>query len=135
MATNSQPQAPPRTPSLADAPTLSASESGGNSSNVDTDSDPDWDDSSASQGLFRPLSPQNIGFKLLQKLGWRAGQGLGRCNQGPVDPVSFTLKTETLGLGKQTEYLQYHHASTAHRKSLQSEKIASESAQQRDARE
>ncbi|KAJ1973804.1 hypothetical protein H4R35_003929, partial [Dimargaris xerosporica] len=129
MASNSQLQAPPCAQSLANASTLSAAESSGDSSSNDvrTDSDTEWSNDDASQGLFRPLTPQNIGFQLLQKLGWRAGQGLGRCNQGRVDPVGFSLKTETLGIGKQTEYLQYHQASTANRKSLQSERIASES--------
>lgn len=33
------------------------------------------------------LKEDNIGNKLLQKMGWSQGQGLGRSNQGIVDPV------------------------------------------------
>ena len=34
------------------------------------------------------LSAENLGFKLLQKLGWQQGQGLGKANQGIVEPVN-----------------------------------------------
>ena len=34
------------------------------------------------------LNAENIGFKLLQKLGWQQGQGLGKANQGIQEPVN-----------------------------------------------
>lgn len=34
------------------------------------------------------LREDNIGFQLLQKMGWTEGQGLGSENQGIVDPVN-----------------------------------------------
>lgn len=33
------------------------------------------------------IKDDNIGNKLLQKMGWKDGQGLGRTNQGIVDPI------------------------------------------------
>jgi len=34
------------------------------------------------------LKEDNIGFKMLQKLGWSEGQGLGSEGQGIVNPVN-----------------------------------------------
>lgn len=34
------------------------------------------------------LKEDNIGFKMLQKLGWKEGQGLGSEGSGIVDPVN-----------------------------------------------
>lgn len=34
------------------------------------------------------IKEDNIGFKMLQKLGWTEGQGLGQNNAGIVDPVN-----------------------------------------------
>lgn len=36
----------------------------------------------------RPIAADNKGFKLLEKMGWNEGQGLGKDNQGYVSPVS-----------------------------------------------
>lgn len=34
------------------------------------------------------LKEDNVGFKMLQKLGWSEGQGLGAKSSGIVDPVN-----------------------------------------------
>lgn len=42
-----------------------------------------------------PLGESSIGHKLLRKMGWRPGEGLGSAgNQGSVVPVSETLKVQ-----------------------------------------
>ncbi|KAI8985233.1 hypothetical protein BDB01DRAFT_789405 [Pilobolus umbonatus] len=64
----------------------------------------------------------NIGYKLLQKLGWKAGKGLGAEGQGRVDPIRIDLKDDSLGVGKAEEYMSNHISSTAKRKALDSEK-------------
>ena len=38
------------------------------------------------------IKTENIGHKLLSKLGWKEGQGLGKDNQGIVDPVNKLIK-------------------------------------------
>jgi len=41
----------------------------------------------------------NPGFKLLQKMGWKEGQGLGKENSGIVDPVQALVNDGRTGLG------------------------------------
>jgi G-patch domain len=47
------------------------------------------------------LPESNVGYQMLERLGWceDAGVGLGRDNQGPIEPVKTTLKRNTRGLG------------------------------------
>lgn len=39
------------------------------------------------------------GFKLLSKMGYKAGAGLGRQEQGPVNPLGIHKRTARAGLG------------------------------------
>ena len=39
------------------------------------------------------IGGENIGNKLLQKMGWSQGQGLGKANQGRTDPVEVKSLT------------------------------------------
>jgi len=41
----------------------------------------------------------NIGNKLLKKMGWNAGSGLGASGEGRVDPVNTALYAQGAGLG------------------------------------
>lgn len=34
------------------------------------------------------LNENNVGFKMLQKLGWKDGEGLGSTSSGIVDPIN-----------------------------------------------
>ncbi|BFZ08149.1 hypothetical protein BsWGS_11187 [Bradybaena similaris] len=45
------------------------------------------------------IGGENIGSKLLQKMGWSEGQGLGKANQGRVDPIEAKRRNQTAGLG------------------------------------
>lgn len=39
-----------------------------------------------------PISQSNVGNKLLQKMGWVEGQGLGRSNQGRTEIIEVCFK-------------------------------------------
>lgn len=43
-----------------------------------------------------------MGNKLLQKMGWKDGQGLGRSNQGRINIIEVESRPSTAGLGNKT---------------------------------
>ncbi|GJN11993.1 hypothetical protein PR202_ga30234 [Eleusine coracana subsp. coracana] len=49
------------------------------------------------------LSASNVGFKLLQKMGWKTGTGLGKNQQGILEPIRADMRDAKLGVGKQEE--------------------------------
>ncbi|XP_053476634.1 G patch domain-containing protein 11 [Ictalurus furcatus] len=49
--------------------------------------------------LQSSLSSENKGFALLQKMGYTAGQGLGKEGTGRVEPLPLTIKTDRGGIG------------------------------------
>ncbi|CAG8451325.1 13944_t:CDS:2 [Dentiscutata erythropus] len=87
----------------------------------------------ASMDIHLPES--NVGYKLLTKMGWKAGQGLGSLQQGRKEPIRIDTKSDCLGVGKLEEENFYHVVSTAKRKALDSEKIAEETEEERQQRE
>ncbi|KAM0873737.1 hypothetical protein ACQ4PT_037875 [Festuca glaucescens] len=48
------------------------------------------------------LSSSNIGFKLMQKMGWK-GKGLGKNEQGILEPIKAGIRDAKLGVGKQEQ--------------------------------
>ncbi|XVF05884.1 hypothetical protein REPUB_Repub06bG0000500 [Reevesia pubescens] len=48
------------------------------------------------------LNSSNVGFRLLQKMGWK-GKGLGRDEQGIIEPIRSGIRDPKLGIGKQEE--------------------------------
>ncbi|XP_021281544.1 G patch domain-containing protein 8 [Herrania umbratica] len=48
------------------------------------------------------LNSSNIGFRLLQKMGWK-GKGLGKDEQGITEPIRSGIRDPKLGIGKQEE--------------------------------
>ncbi len=42
------------------------------------------------------IRKDNIGFKLLKSMGWQEGKGLGKLENGTVEPVSFFLFQNSL---------------------------------------
>ncbi len=38
---------------------------------------------------YRPIDDTNKGRKMLEKMGWKKGEGLGRENEGRAEPVSY----------------------------------------------
>ncbi|XP_031765826.2 angiogenic factor with G patch and FHA domains 1 isoform X4 [Galleria mellonella] len=45
------------------------------------------------------IAPENKGFKLLEKMGWSKGEGLGKDNQGGTEPVPLISNEGKIGLG------------------------------------
>ncbi|XP_037673911.1 SURP and G-patch domain-containing protein 2 [Choloepus didactylus] len=45
------------------------------------------------------LTDRNLGFQMLQKMGWQEGRGLGSCGEGIREPVSVGTASEGEGLG------------------------------------
>ncbi|KAJ3043670.1 hypothetical protein HDV00_004443 [Rhizophlyctis rosea] len=81
------------------------------------------------------LPEHNIGYKLLTKMGWSKGRGLGREGGGRVVPIPIVFKDDSLGVGKSEELDTYHVESTAKRKALDSERLLEETDEQRMDRE
>ncbi|XP_038211526.1 angiogenic factor with G patch and FHA domains 1-like isoform X2 [Zerene cesonia] len=45
------------------------------------------------------IAPENKGFKLLEKMGWSKGEGLGKDNQGEKEPIPLVSNEGKSGLG------------------------------------
>ena len=48
--------------------------------------------------VFRPIKEENVGRKMLEKMGWKEGEGLGREGAGRLEPVriyEFFLDKDT----------------------------------------
>lgn len=49
----------------------------------------------------RGIGAENIGNKLLKKMGWADGQGLGKSNQGRTQIIEAERRVSSAGLGVQ----------------------------------
>ncbi|KAL0073552.1 hypothetical protein J3Q64DRAFT_1816181 [Phycomyces blakesleeanus] len=85
--------------------------------------------------MLEPIPSTNRGYLLLQKMGWKVGEGLGTQGQGRIDPISIEIKLDSLGVGKAGEEESYHVSSTARRKALDSEKQLEETEEEKNWRE
>ncbi|XP_046387485.1 G patch domain-containing protein 11 [Ischnura elegans] len=54
------------------------------------------------EGLREAISTDNKGFALLQKMGYKPGNALGKSGKGLVEPVSIEVKSGRGGLGRET---------------------------------
>jgi len=54
-------------------------------------------------GLSTKIPEKNIGFKMLSKMGYKKGMSLGKTFKGRVEPVGFTVRDKTAGLGTEGE--------------------------------
>jgi hypothetical protein len=50
-------------------------------------------------GKYDPLEKDNVGFKLLQKMGWTSSKGLGKNENGILEPLEIQYNKSTHGLG------------------------------------
>ena len=52
------------------------------------------------QEQFKEASPvsSQIGQKMLQKMGWKPGEGLGKNKEGAIEPLLLDIKVDKKGL-------------------------------------
>ncbi|KAF9300184.1 hypothetical protein BGZ74_008215 [Mortierella antarctica] len=81
------------------------------------------------------IPENNVGYKLLLKMGWKAGTGLGQNASGRTAPIPINQKQSSLGIGKLEVDTWYGEISTSKRKTLEAEKQAEETEDQRNKRE
>ncbi|KAF9968673.1 hypothetical protein BGZ73_009188 [Actinomortierella ambigua] len=129
------------------ANTTSALRAQNRRSNQDEDDDPDHSDSLYSSDsedeeyvadridMQTHLPPTNIGYRLLLKMGWNAGDGLGPNKSGRTDPIPIDKKEDFLGIGKKEEDDRYTESAAARRRALEVEKQAEETAEEKVRRE
>ncbi|XP_047331167.1 G patch domain-containing protein 11-like [Impatiens glandulifera] len=67
--------------------------------------------------LNTQLSYSNIGFRFLQKMGWK-GKSLGKDEQGIIEPIRSGMRDAKLGVGKQKEDDFYTAEENIQRKKL-----------------
>ena len=51
------------------------------------------------------IRSSNKGFKMLSRMGWSEGGGLGKDQQGRVEPVRAEVRTERAGLGSDASFV------------------------------
>ena len=64
------------------------------------------------------IHSSNMGFKMLQKMGWKEAKGLGTGGKGITAPVEATQHAGQVGIGKDEEYNQALQAATRERRKL-----------------
>ncbi|MFH4974337.1 hypothetical protein AB6A40_001046 [Gnathostoma spinigerum] len=47
-----------------------------------------------------------VGLKLMQKMGWSPGEGLGKCSDGPLEPLAMDIKSDRKGLFASDEHIK-----------------------------
>lgn len=52
------------------------------------------------EGLAAAIPSSNIGFKMLQQMGYKPGLALGKRGQGATEPINVDLKVNRTGLGR-----------------------------------
>lgn len=67
--------------------------------------------------LDTKLTSSNVGYRLLQKMGWK-GKGLGKNEQGIIEPIRSGIRDAKLGVGKQEEDDYYTSEENVQRKKL-----------------
>ncbi|XP_069760934.1 G patch domain-containing protein 8 isoform X2 [Narcine bancroftii] len=73
----------------------------------------------------------NIGHRLLQKHGWKLGQGLGKSLQGRTDPIPIIVKYDVMGMGRMEMELDYADDATERRRVMEVEKQDTEELRQK----
>jgi hypothetical protein len=98
--------------------------------------DPDeQDEEPAGRARDGALAEDNVGYRLLLKMGYKPGGGLGVREDGIAEPVSCVTGPGRLGVGKREEEEAYTAAENVERRELEAERQAHETERERVARE
>lgn len=55
------------------------------------------------KGLNTALSRENVGFKMMAKMGFKVGSGLGKSLSGLKEPIKIEMKGNSSGVGRENE--------------------------------
>jgi hypothetical protein len=84
--------------------------------------------------MDKPLERDNLGYKLILKMGWKEGGGLGREATGIVEPIRLSTTFGFLGIGKVAEIDEWTNSDNISRKLLTVEAIENETDEERAQR-
>ncbi|KAK6631814.1 hypothetical protein RUM43_013878 [Polyplax serrata] len=70
------------------------------------------------------ISAENVGNKMLQKMGWTEGMGLGRSNQGRTDIIQASQRVPTAGLGASGSNLGIGGVGTSYKENVKRSMLA-----------
>eukprot|EP00727_Mastigamoeba_balamuthi_P006692 m51a1_g2643 hypothetical protein (243) ;mRNA; r:602938-604156 len=90
------------------------------------DSDLENEGGPVAASVDRPIASDNVGYKMMQRMGWKGNTGLGPEAAGRVDPVTATQNEGKMGLGKKEEHEERLASAVAHRPLLLTEMELSE---------
>ena len=86
------------------------------------------------KGLSTSLSTSNLGFKMMQKMGYRQGDGLGKKGEGRAEPIPIEVKSNRFGFGKASSDKEKLTARKKLKKIVADKKLKLESIQQQNFR-
>ena len=55
------------------------------------------------EGLQKSIDSSNKGFAMLAKMGYKAGESLGKSNSGRIEPIPIEVKKDRGGRGRRKE--------------------------------
>ncbi|KAF9433033.1 hypothetical protein BGZ76_009970 [Entomortierella beljakovae] len=106
------------------------------------DSDSDYDSRSDDEdppieaaNMDTHIPESNIGYKLLLKMGWKAGTGLGQAATGRTAPIPIDIKQDQQGIGRRELAELLDESSTSKRRALEAERQADETEEDKQKRE
>ncbi|KAJ8412775.1 hypothetical protein AAFF_G00117260 [Aldrovandia affinis] len=92
--------------------------------------------------LHNTISNENRGFALLQKMGYKPGQGLGKGGAGRVEPIPLNIKTDRGGIGieevkkrKAEEKLEHYRRKVRVKQQVETQSLEDYRARMRTERE
>ncbi|CAH0562029.1 unnamed protein product [Brassicogethes aeneus] len=67
------------------------------------------------RGLNTAISTENKGFKLLEKMGFKPGDGLGKSKAGLKEPIDIVLRQGTSGVGRESHIKEVQSKRVQHK--------------------